>query len=199
MNGETMKILGALLMIQLFFGSVGWSKDNEIEAVLIHPIYDQYYACAEHWAGQLKEVGDALGTDCLIQKLEKRNDGIWLRSYATDGLTNKDWYGWQKNVLSPFNGKVIRTNLNSTVNQPGILGKGMASFVILERDDGVRIMLGHVDKLKVKVGDSVKAGQVIAKVGNNGQSRHPHIHIGAWRGAEPMQIRFDQKKMRGLE
>ena len=39
------------------------------------------------------------------------------------------------------------------------------------------------------------SGQVVAKVGNNGYSRHPHIHIGAWKGNEPLQIRFDLRAM----
>jgi len=35
-------------------------------------------------------------------------------------------------------------------------------------------------------------GQVIAQVGNNGRSHHPHIHVGAYKDTEPLQIRFDQ-------
>jgi murein DD-endopeptidase MepM/ murein hydrolase activator NlpD len=75
------------------------------------------------------------------------------------------------------------------------MGKPPASFVVLKRDDGVYFLLGHVAKLTVKPGDKVDSGQVIAHVGNNGYSRQPHIHIGAWRGAEPLQISFDQASM----
>ncbi|RCW42433.1 M23 family metallopeptidase [Paenibacillus prosopidis] len=49
--------------------------------------------------------------------------------------------------------------------------------------------------LSVKEGDNVKAGDIVAKVGNNGYSRHPHIHVGAWKGNIPLQIRFDLKSM----
>ena len=49
--------------------------------------------------------------------------------------------------------------------------------------------------MKVKVGDTVKAGDIVAKVGNNGTSFMPHIHIGAWKDKEPLQISFDLKKM----
>ena len=35
------------------------------------------------------------------------------------------------------------------------------------------------------------AGQVVARVGNNGYGRSPHIHIGAWKGENPYQIRWD--------
>ena len=65
----------------------------------------------------------------------------------------------------------------------------------LRRDDGVFFLLAHVAALRVKVGDNVTSGQAIARVGNNGYSRQPHIHIGAWKGNEAVQIRFDQAAM----
>tara|TARA_R100000656_G_C3957715_1_gene129462 strand:+ start:4301 stop:4534 length:234 start_codon:yes stop_codon:yes gene_type:complete len=71
----------------------------------------------------------------------------------------------------------------------------MASFVILKLDDGLFVLLAHLQQLKVAEGDSVQAGQVVGLVGNNGQSWHPHIHIGAWKNEKPLQIRFDQEAM----
>jgi hypothetical protein len=32
-------------------------------------------------------------------------------------------------------------------------------------------------------------GQPVAKIGNNGMSRHRHVHIGAWKDDTPYQIR----------
>ncbi|WP_147302681.1 M23 family metallopeptidase [Thalassotalea euphylliae] len=40
-----------------------------------------------------------------------------------------------------------------------------------------------------------QAGESIAKVGNNGYSCNPHIHVGAWKDNLPLQIRFDQKTL----
>ena len=62
------------------------------------------------------------------------------------------------------------------------MGTGMASFVIMARADGLSVLVAHLDEPTVGVGASVTAGQTIGLVGNNGQSRHPHVHIGAWRG-----------------
>ena len=70
-----------------------------------------------------------------------------------------------------------------------------ASMIALVRDDGVHFVLAHVTDIRVKVDDKVQGGQVIALVGNNGMSRHPHIHIGAWQGEQPLQIRFDLAAM----
>ena len=59
----------------------------------------------------------------------------------------------------------------------------------------MKVVYAHVRDVVVSIGDPVKAGDVVAKVGNNGYSRHPHIHIGAWKGDTPLQIRFDLNVM----
>lgn len=167
-----------------------------IEAVLLHPLFNTFYTCTEHWAGQLSSPGDALGTDCHIQQLEDINGRLWLRSYLADGLSNADWYGWHADVLAPCSGSVEKININPTTNVPGIMGEGSASFIILKCDPNLLVMVAHAENFTVKEADTVRAGQIIARVGNNGYSRHPHIHIGAWRADNtPLQIRFDQTQM----
>jgi hypothetical protein len=44
---------------------------------------------------------------------------------------------------------------------------------------------------------NMRVGQVVAKLGNNGQTRAPGIHIGAYREADsmPLQIRWDLRAM----
>src|SRR5438445_4305143 len=115
-----------------------------------------------------------------------------MRTHAGDGRENSDWFGWDKEVLSPCKCEVVKLTENSVVNQPGVLGKPPASFIVLKRDDGVFFLLAHVAKVQVSVGQRVESGQLIARVGNNGYSRQPYIHIGAWKGQESLQIRFDQ-------
>ena len=167
----------------------------EISAVLAQPIFGQPYACVEHWQGNLKGLGDELGTDCSIQEVANVSGRTWMRPYKGNGQRNQDWYGWHKDVLSPCTCEVVKVNENVVTNRPGLLGKPPASFVTLKREDGVHFLLAHVVNVTVKLGDKVEGGQAIAQVGNNGYSRQPHIHLGAWRGSEPLQIRFDQASM----
>lgn len=184
----------AVLMTLVMCGSALAAGDPvQIEAVLVPPIYKDTFECSEHYEGQLKGLGDELGTDCMVADLVTERGRTWLRTYRGDGRNNEDWFGWRAEVLSPCECTVARININGVTNLPGALGKPPASVIQLTRDDGVNFVLAHVQELKVKVGDRLSAGQVIAHVGNNGYARAPHIHIGAWRGTQALQIRWDQR------
>lgn len=162
-----------------------------IEEVTIHPVFHYAFTSSEHPEGQYQYLGDTLGRDCLIQKFV---DG-WMRSYIGDGIRNEDWFSWGADVLSPFDGKVEDIYLNPIINDPGVINPGRAGSIVFSREDGVFVVYSHVMDVCVAAGDHVHAGQVVAKVGNNGYSRCPHLHVGAWKGNKPLQIRFDLHAM----
>jgi len=164
-------------------------------AVLAYPIFGQYFACSEHWVGNLKGLGDELGSDCIVKKFVEVGDRVFFQDHSGNGLKNEQWFGWHQEVLAPCTCTVEKISINSQTNVPGKLGKPPASYMVLRRSDGVRFLLAHVTDLRVKVDDEVRGGQVIALVGNNGMARIPHIHIGAWQGDQPLQIRFDLAAM----
>jgi murein DD-endopeptidase MepM/ murein hydrolase activator NlpD len=163
-----------------------------IEQVKLSPIYRQDFVCSEHFAGQLPYAGDALGSDCMIAGGIEGNSGF-SQLYRKDGHSNIDWYGWNAEVLSPTDGVIAGVVAKTDVNTPGSMGRPPAAMIQIRRADGIIVVLAHVANIRVKLGDRVTAGQVIANVGNNGMARNPHIHIGAWResNAEPLQIRWD--------
>jgi peptidoglycan hydrolase FlgJ len=55
--------------------------------------------------------------------------------------------------------------------------RGYGKTVIVELADGRRTRYAHADKLLVRAGDEVKAGQVIATVGSTGRATGPHLHF----------------------
>ncbi len=168
------------------------APSDAIGFALIHPLFNADYMCSEHYEGQLKYPGDDLGADCIVTGgLSADESSGFSKVYKTDGKTNEDWYGWKEPVLAPITGTLARIHINPIVNKPGEMGKPPASFVIFKHDDGLMVLVAHVADVTVKEGDKVTAGQPFAKVGNNGFSRSPHIHIGAWRVKTPLQIRFD--------
>ncbi len=71
-------------------------------------------------------------------------------------------------VLAAADGKVVTAGWNSG---------GYGYYITINHGSGVVTLYGHNSKLLVKAGDTVKKGQVIAKVGSTGNSTGPHIHF----------------------
>jgi LysM repeat protein len=73
-------------------------------------------------------------------------------------------------------GTPIRAARDGTVTQAGDLSDyGLA--ITLTHADGTQTLYGHCSVVRVKVGDQVKAGQVIGEVGSTGLSTGPHLHF----------------------
>ncbi len=53
---------------------------------------------------------------------------------------------------------------------------GYGTHVIINHGYGYKTLYAHMSKVDVKVGDEVKRGNVIGKVGNTGSSTAPHCH-----------------------
>lgn len=152
------------------------ANPEEIRQVLLHPLYAQDAKCAEHWAGQLLFPGDALGQDCIVVGgIEERG---YFSPYRTDGKSNEDWYGWRAPVLSPVSGKVSRVIANDVIKQPGILGKPPAQAIVIEREDGLRVVVAHLGEIRVALGDQVEAGWPGRGEGRGGFSTRPRTGNG---------------------
>lgn len=188
-------LIFALVVVAGSVLSASSTDDNGIDFVLIHPPFAESYSCSEHWDGQLQYLGDSLGADCVIGRMVDDDGRLWMRQHRGAGLENQDWYGYGANVLAPCDCTIEKTQANPVENRPGELGKPPASMIVFRRSDDTLILYAHVKDSRVSEGDQVAAGDVVASVGNNGYSRLPHIHIGAWREEVALQIRFDQKRM----
>ena len=176
--------------------SPGASKESNLGRVVIHPVHADKFKYNDHYRGQFKgSLGDELGMDVMIVKYADGPNDKFPLFYKNDGTVNEDWYGWNQKVLAPFAGTVVKVHENKEVNRPGYKGEGKASIIIFRRSDGVQVVYGHIQNIKVKEGDRVLAGQHVANVGNNGFAWMPHVHIGAWRGEQPLQIIFDLEAM----
>jgi len=76
-------------------------------------------------------------------------------------------------------GTPIRSVSNGTVIEAGP-ASGFGLWVRVAQDDGTTAVYGHVDEIRSWVGQRVRAGDVIATVGNRGQSTGPHLHLEIW-------------------
>lgn len=73
-------------------------------------------------------------------------------------------------------GTPIYATANGVVSESGDTKNGYGIHVVINHGFGYKTLYGHMMKTNVKVGKSVKRGQVIGWVGNTGKSTAPHCH-----------------------
>lgn len=204
--------LGVLAVLLPGWPSIISAQTAEIEAVTIHPPLAVRFQCSEHPLGDVDHVADALGADCVVFRREGGPNGDLNVQFAGDGTRNEDWFGWRESVLAPFDGVVLVVHINPETTTPGRFGAGRSSAVLFRQGfeddpDAVQVAYVHVREVTVAEGDTVRAGESVARIGNNGSSFNPHLHVGAFRGelysddAVPLQVRMDlaaMGRLRGL-
>ena len=62
-------------------------------------------------------------------------------------------------------------------------GTGYGNHIIIDSPDGYQYLFGHLNSFKVKTGDKVKVGDLIAITNNTGDSTGPHLHFEIRKGA----------------
>lgn len=100
-------------------------------------------------------------------------------------------------IITPdeTNGKPIFAARDGVVVASGP-AQGFGNWIVVSHNvDGKRVdsVYGHMydDGVFVKVGDTVRAGQQIGKIGSNGQSTGPHLHFELWNGGRFEGTAFD--------
>jgi murein DD-endopeptidase MepM/ murein hydrolase activator NlpD len=72
-------------------------------------------------------------------------------------------------------GKEIIAPSDATVVFAGLEG-GYGNVIVLDHGYGIKTRYGHLASVKVKPGERVKRGDLIAAMGNTGRSTGPHLH-----------------------
>jgi len=104
-------------------------------------------------------------------------------------------YGWREDPVRPvpgeqrfhrgvdFIGKAgdpIKAAMKGTVlhidNNPNL-----GNFIILKHDDGYQSLYAHLSAYSVTLGEGVKQGQEIGKIGATGYTTGPHLHFEVFR------------------
>ncbi len=104
------------------------------------------------WKGTTSKWG--YRTDPITGKKEVKHTGIDLK--ASIGTS----------VFAPEDGKIT---VAGWIN-------GYGNTVIIDHGYGYTTLFGHLSKIKVKNGQVIKRGNLIAESGNSGRSTGPHLH-----------------------
>ena len=71
-----------------------------------------------------------------------------------------------KEIIAPSDGTVVFAGLEG----------GYGNVVVIDHGYGIKSRFGHLASIKVKPGERVKRGDLIAAMGNTGRSTGPHLH-----------------------
>lgn len=93
---------------------------------------------------------------------------------------NSNWYGYGKEIIAVGDGTV--TEVKDTIPdnpEAGVISSGQDNYVILDLGNSTYADYRHMmpGSIRVKVGDRVKTGAVLGRVGNSGGSLAPHLHF----------------------
>jgi murein DD-endopeptidase MepM/ murein hydrolase activator NlpD len=72
-------------------------------------------------------------------------------------------------------GDPVRATADGTVTAAGWSG-GYGKSVDIDHGNGLSTRYGHLSSIDVQVGQSIKAGQIVGKVGSTGRSTGSHLH-----------------------
>lgn len=103
------------------------------------------------------------------------------RTYRGPGLALSDYYCFDKPVLAPADG-VVEEIVNHLEDNPigeVNLRENWGNTVVLRHRPGLYTQLSHLraGSVRVRPGEAVRRGQVLASCGNSGRSPEPHLHF----------------------
>ena len=116
------------------------------------------------------------------------------RLFDGDGKKVEQFYGFGEDVLAVADGTIVAIHDGMPDQPPFVLmvPKSKADYggnnVVLKIASNVFAWYAHLrdGSITVKVGDAVKAGAPIAKLGNTGPSEGPHLHLGLLDKPDPI-------------
>lgn len=120
--------------------------------------------------------GTAYGVDLVaIDRLGLRADGIMPSDPAR-------YFIFRMPVVAPCSGKIIAAvDGLQDMRVPQVDQDHLAGNHVIQRCRGLDVLLAHFKQgsVRVRTGQQIAAGTVIAAVGNSGATSEPHLHIHA--------------------
>ncbi len=87
-------------------------------------------------------------------------------------------------------GTPIYATADGRVKTSGSSSGGYGNHVVINHGYGYETLYGHMVRVKVRAGQSVKRGEVIGWVGNTGKSTGPHCHYEVHKNGNPVDPIF---------
>lgn len=159
---------------------------------------ESFLTSATHWANGGPAGGQIFAHDIGVQRRDGKNG--WTEVHqGTDGLKNSDYLIYGKPIRAMANGTVEEWHDgmadNTKLKELPVPGPEPGSgnrMVIRHGDETVsycHLQAGSIpDRLKKK-GTPVVAGEAVGRIGNSGNSSHPHTHVECRKVADTKPLR----------
>jgi hypothetical protein len=125
-----------------------------------------------------------IGQRYAIDWIQLGDDG---KAFTGDEHDNKSYHAWDQEIHAVADGKIVEVKDGIPENVPdsGKLAVQITNDtlpgnrIIQELSEGHYAAYAHLrpGTIKVKMGDTVHAGDVLAHLGNSGNSTEPHLHF----------------------
>ena len=89
------------------------------------------------------------------------------------------------NIMAPL-GHPIKASENGIVIYAGNELRGYGNLILIRHDNGWVTAYAHASRFKVRPGDKVKQGQVVALVGQSGNVDKPQLHFEIRKNSRPI-------------
>ena len=103
------------------------------------------------------------------------------KQYKNEGRNQDDFYCYSKPVIAPAAGEIeqIVNDVDDNLIGDSNLIQNWGNSIVIKHGYQLYSQLSHLKKgsIKVKKGDQVKSGEILALCGNSGRSPEPHLHF----------------------
>ena len=135
-----------------------------------------------------------------IEKMVKNKEQLLASTPAIQPLSNKDLdrvssgFGYRIDPLyktvkfhpgldfTAPQGTPVYATADGVIEIAGNLGNGYGNHIVIDHGYSYNTLYGHLFRIKAKIGQRVKRGEVIGHVGNTGKSTGPHLHYEVIKG-----------------
>lgn len=155
--------------------TTGMRRFQNFQSTIMHlPVFGKWkvsqgYEGSITHHGEWKEAIDLVITD---------ENG---KTYEQGGLLPEHYYCYDKPVIAPAAGEVVEILNFIEDNKIGEsdLKNNWGNSIVIKHVNQVYSQVSHlkIDSIRVKKGDHVKKGDLIARCGNSGRSPEPHLHF----------------------
>lgn len=118
------------------------------------------------------------------------------KTHTGNPKENKSYFCYGAEAFSVASARVAAVKDGIPENAPDAAARAVpmrlatvtGNYVVLDLGDGRYALYAHLQpgSIRVKPGDRVRRGQLLALVGNSGNSTEPHLHFQVSNGVEPM-------------